>query len=90
MTAREVKDYLIKYAGEKCLCIVCGNKCEYEIGERQLSGSFKGQLIENAQYFEAYCKNCGTYMEVPGLWDLDLDLIKQNAEEIKNETNHNF
>ena len=59
----------------KVLCIVCGDYEEYKIEYQEKTVEYKG---ESSKYKEkiAYCAKCGDRVDVPGLWDENLQAIQ--------------
>ena len=54
----------------KALCLNCGKYTRYFIG-------IKTTELKNISYYEkiGFCRKCHRVVDVPGLWDLNLEAI---------------
>ena len=59
----------------KVLCIACGDYEEYRIEYQEKVVEYKGESVTYKEKI-AYCAKCGDRVDVPGLWDENLQAIQ--------------
>ena len=61
---------------DKALCITCGEYVKYDIIEVESTIEYKNKSVIYKEK-QAICKKCHEQMDVPGLWDGNLERIKE-------------
>ena len=67
---------------KKVLCLTCGKRTPYHYDMQRCEVEYRGVSLV-VQEMVAYCNICGDRVDVPGLWDYNLEEIQKKYLDFK-------